>query len=98
LAEAIPVDSERIYTNYKHEIDTSASPEQYILSINIRKAKNETERSVDSISDNLNTLIKNKLITVIGTGKYTNYLDERYGYVPIRKNPIFFSDKGFHLK
>ncbi|PKY38449.1 hypothetical protein RhiirA4_537308 [Rhizophagus irregularis] len=83
LAEAIPVDSERIYTNYKHEIDTSTSPEQYILSINIRKAKNKTERSVDSISDNLNTLIKNKLITVIGTGKYTNYLDERYGYVPI---------------
>ncbi|CAB5314796.1 unnamed protein product [Rhizophagus irregularis] len=83
LAEAIPVDSERIYTNYKHEIDTSASPEQYILSINIGKAKNETERSVDSISDNLNTLIRNKLITVIGTGEYTNYLDERYGYVPI---------------
>ncbi|CAG8735257.1 4356_t:CDS:2, partial [Rhizophagus irregularis] len=35
-------------------------------------------------TSDLNTLIRNKLITVIGTGEYTNYLDEEYGYETIR--------------
>ncbi|CAB5384101.1 unnamed protein product [Rhizophagus irregularis] len=81
LAKAIPVSKERIDTNEKYEIDNSVSPEQYILSINIKKAKNE--RSVNLLASDLNTLIRNKLITVIGTGEYTNYLDEEYGYETI---------------
>ncbi|CAB4437910.1 unnamed protein product [Rhizophagus irregularis] len=84
LAKAVPVGPERITTNYRHEIDTSVSPEQYILSINIKRAKNSNDsRSVNLVASDLNTLIKYKLITVIGSGVYTNYLDEEYGYEPI---------------
>ncbi|PKY51381.1 hypothetical protein RhiirA4_468374 [Rhizophagus irregularis] len=83
LAKAIPVSSERITTSGRHQIDTTVSPEQYILSINIKKAKNKGERSVNSIVEDLNTLIKNKLITVIGSGSYSNYLDHEYGYKTI---------------
>ncbi|RGB39051.1 hypothetical protein C1646_755031 [Rhizophagus diaphanus] len=84
LAKAVPVGPERITTNERHEIDTSVSPEQYILSINIKRAKNSDDsRSVNLVASDLNTLIKYKLITVIGSGVYTNYLDEEYGYEPI---------------
>ncbi|RGB30356.1 hypothetical protein C1646_765457 [Rhizophagus diaphanus] len=80
LAKAVPVGSERITTNGRYEIDTSVSPEQYILAINIQKAKNKDEKSVNSIAEDLDTLIKKKLITVIGSGAYSNYLDHEYGY------------------
>ncbi|GBC40317.2 hypothetical protein GLOIN_2v1834901 [Rhizophagus irregularis DAOM 181602=DAOM 197198] len=80
LAKAVPVGSERITTNERYEIDTSVSPEQYILAINIKKAKNKDEKSDNSIAEDLDTLIKNKLITVIGSGEYSNYLDHEYGY------------------
>ncbi|GBC05206.1 hypothetical protein RclHR1_00610018 [Rhizophagus clarus] len=43
LAKAIPVSPGRITTNGRHEIDTSVSPEQYLLSINIKKAMNKDE-------------------------------------------------------
>ncbi|CAB4420751.1 unnamed protein product [Rhizophagus irregularis] len=46
-------------------------------------SKNKGERSVNSIVEDLNTLIKNKLITVIGSGSYSNYLDHEYGYKTI---------------
>jgi hypothetical protein len=88
LAKAIPVSPERITTNGRHEIDTSVSPEQYIISLNIKKAKNS--RPVNLVASDLNTLIKNKLITVIGSGEYTNYLDSEYGYETIRKNLIYY--------
>lgn len=91
LAKAIPVSPGRITTHGRHEIDTSVSPEQYILSINIKKAiSKDEEKSVNLVASNLDALIKNKLITVIGTGAYSNYLDHEYGYVTMRKNIFFF--------
>ncbi|GBC05207.1 hypothetical protein RclHR1_00610019 [Rhizophagus clarus] len=90
LAKAIPVDPERITSNKRNEIDTSVSPEQYILSINIKKAKNKDKRSVNLVAKDLDTLIKNKLITVICSGAYSNYLDQEYEYVTIRKNKSYF--------
>jgi hypothetical protein len=90
LAKAIPVSPEGITTSGRYEIDTSVSSQQYILSINIEKAKHYNENLINSVAADLDALIKNKLITVIGTGEYTKYLDEEYGYETIRKNPIFF--------
>ncbi|CAG8571136.1 12110_t:CDS:10 [Rhizophagus irregularis] len=81
LAKAIPVSTERVTTSEKYEIDTSVSSEQYILSINIEKAKNKDEISVNLAAIDLDTLIKNKFITLIGSGVYSNYLDHKYGYV-----------------
>ncbi|PKY51378.1 hypothetical protein RhiirA4_424468 [Rhizophagus irregularis] len=83
LAKAIPVSLERVTSSERHEIDTSVSSKQYILSINIEKAKNQDENSVNSVADDLDTLIKNKFITLIGSGEYSNYLDHEYGYVTI---------------
>ncbi|RGB30786.1 hypothetical protein C1646_764885 [Rhizophagus diaphanus] len=83
LAKAIPVSSERVTSSERHEIDTSVSPQQYILSINIEKAKNDDENSVNTVADDLDTLIKNKFITLIGSGEYSNYLDHDYGYKTI---------------
>ncbi|PKY51564.1 hypothetical protein RhiirA4_494158 [Rhizophagus irregularis] len=80
LAKAIPVGPERITTNRRHEIDTSVSSEQYVLSIDIKMTNNKTERNASLIVSDLDTLIKNKLTTVIGSGDYTNYLDGQYGY------------------
>jgi hypothetical protein len=88
LAKAVPVIPERITTNERHEIDISiprGQPEQYILSINIEKTKNRAERSADLVAKDLDILIRNKLVTVIGSGEYSNYLDHEYGYEPIRK-------------
>jgi hypothetical protein len=101
LAKAIPVSPERIITNGKYELDTSVSsdqPEQYILSINIKSAKDE--RPAKLIAEDLNTLIKYKLITVIGSGAYSNYLDHEFGYETIRKNKssYFFPDEYFISK
>lgn len=89
LANAIPVVPGRITTNGKYEIDTSVLPERYILYISIKKAK-ETDRSVNLVANDLNALIQYKIITVIGSGEYSKYLDDVYGYVTKRKNPIFF--------
>ncbi|GBC03264.1 hypothetical protein RclHR1_05040005 [Rhizophagus clarus] len=83
LANAVPVSLDRITTSGRHEIDKSVSPEQYILSINVEKAKIKGDKSVNLVVHDLDTLIRNKLITVIGTGEYTNYLDSNYGYVPM---------------
>ncbi|CAB4378504.1 unnamed protein product [Rhizophagus irregularis] len=87
LAKAIPVSPERITTNRRYEIETDTS---CILSIDIERTNNKTERKSSLIVSDLDTLIKNKLTTVIGSGEYTNYLDAEYGYqiIPswIKKN------------
>ncbi|EXX76736.1 uncharacterized protein OCT59_021786 [Rhizophagus irregularis] len=80
LAKAIPVGPERITNNGEYKIDTSVLPERYILYINIKKAKKKTDMPVNLVDD-LDTLIKYKIITVIGSGKYSIYLDDKYGYV-----------------
>ncbi len=92
LADAIPVSSERIVTTDRVETDTSISsdsPKQIFLSINIdklKKRKTEQERSADILLKNLDSLIRNKPITPIASGEITRYLDQNYGYQPLRKN------------
>ncbi|PKY25102.1 hypothetical protein RhiirB3_510110 [Rhizophagus irregularis] len=85
LANAVPVGPERITTNGKYEIDTSVLPERYILYISIKKAKEITDTSVNLVANDLNALIQYKIITVIGSGEYSKYLDDEYGYVTIRR-------------
>ncbi|CAG8517855.1 8152_t:CDS:2 [Funneliformis mosseae] len=80
LADAIPVNPNRITTNEGFEIDTSVSQKQIFLSIDIKKMETEQERSVSLAIMDLDSLIKNKPITVIASGESTSYLDEDYGY------------------
>ncbi|CAG8752487.1 8806_t:CDS:2, partial [Funneliformis mosseae] len=62
LTDAIPDRLVHITTNEKTEIDTSVFQKQIIISINIQQ-----ERSVSSAHFDLDTLIKFKSITVIGS-------------------------------
>ncbi len=93
LAIAIPADLERITTTKRVEIDTSVFPKQIFLSINIKKPKTKQERSVDSLVEHLDSLIKHKPITLIAFGENSKYLDQGYGYKPNRKGSFFSYEK-----
>src|ERR1044072_3731619 len=79
LANAIPVNLERITSNENVETDSSVTPRQIFLSINIKKSEDEQEISVNLAIKDLDELIKHKSITVIGSGDSSRYLDEVYG-------------------
>jgi hypothetical protein len=76
LAKESPASLEWITTNGRHEIDTPVSPEQYILSINIKRVKDKDERSVNLVAKDLDTLIK--IHVNIDSGTYSNYLEYEY--------------------
>ena len=100
LANAIPVKLERITTNGNAETDISVSPKQILLSINIVKAETKQEKTVASVIGDLDTLIRNKPITVIASGNSSRYLNQEYGYKPFRKDSFFLKllDKNLFLK
>ena len=93
LADAIPINRERLTSNYKFQnnVRSRNSPTPIILSINIDKAKNKTERTSKSIAADLNALIRNLPITVLASGETSKWLDVTYGYNASRKNSFFFS-------
>ncbi|CAG8556856.1 5591_t:CDS:2, partial [Funneliformis mosseae] len=78
LADAIPISSDRIIINKKTEIDPSE--EQMILSIKIQHDESKQEIPTSLATKDLDILIKNKLVTVIGTGDASKYLDGVYGF------------------
>jgi len=86
LANAVPISPERITTKQRFQIDTSVNPNRIILSVNIKKDVTGLERSVNEVVGDLDALIRNKSVTAILFGEYSNYLDETYGYQRIRKN------------
>ena len=86
LAKAIPVNLERITSNENVETDTSTAENQIFLSININKDEAGQERSVSFAIKDLDELIRHKAITIIGSGESSRYLDQDYGYRPIRKD------------
>ncbi|CAG8457669.1 3629_t:CDS:10 [Funneliformis mosseae] len=82
LADAIPISHERVTTNERNETDASTPNNQIFLPIKILKDKISTrkERTVKFAIQDLDHLIRNKFITVIGSGETSQYLDEIYGY------------------
>ncbi|CAG8726028.1 2390_t:CDS:2, partial [Funneliformis mosseae] len=80
LADAIPVSRQRITTNEKAETDTSVLQRQILLPIEIKKDDSFQERTVRFAIIDLDQLITNKPITVIGSGEASQHLDEIYGY------------------
>ncbi|CAG8457896.1 6808_t:CDS:10 [Diversispora eburnea] len=81
LSEILPVDSKRLNSNQKIQVDSSISPDHPIF-ISLTIQSSTEERSVQSIIDDLNDMIKYKSITSIGLSSTTSYLDEDYGFVP----------------
>ncbi|CAG8481972.1 5792_t:CDS:10 [Funneliformis mosseae] len=87
LADAIPVSYDRVTTNERNETDASTPQKQFLLPINILNDKTRKEIAVNLASRDLDLLIRNKHITAIGSGEYSKYLDDSYGYkLPKRKN------------
>ncbi|RHZ82430.1 hypothetical protein Glove_109g149 [Diversispora epigaea] len=81
LSKIIPVNIKRLSSNGKTQIDTTVSPSRQIfISLNIESSKEE--RSVASIIDDLNEMIKYKSMTSISLNPTTKYLDEDFGFKP----------------
>ncbi|CAG8575821.1 11199_t:CDS:2, partial [Diversispora eburnea] len=81
LSKIIPVNIKRLSSNRKTQVDTTVKPShQILISLNIESSKEE--RSVTSIIDDLNEMIKYKSITSISLNPTTKYLDEDFGFQP----------------
>ncbi|RHZ82401.1 hypothetical protein Glove_109g261 [Diversispora epigaea] len=81
LSKIIPVNITRLSSNKKTQVDTTVgSNRQIFISLNIESSKEE--RSVASIIDDLNEMIKYKSMTSISLNPTTKYLDEDFGFKP----------------
>ncbi|RHZ82308.1 hypothetical protein Glove_109g323 [Diversispora epigaea] len=79
LSKIIPVNIKRLSSNKKTQVDNTLPSRQIFISLDIESSE---ERSVASIIDDLNDMIKYKIITSIGLFPTTKYLDEDYGFKP----------------
>ncbi|RHZ82458.1 hypothetical protein Glove_109g153 [Diversispora epigaea] len=84
LSKIIPVDIKRLSSNEKTQIDTTVSSSRQILvSLNILNIESsKEEKSVASIVDDLNEMIKYKSMTSISLNPTTKYLDGDFGFKP----------------
>ncbi|CAG8582467.1 3349_t:CDS:2 [Diversispora eburnea] len=78
LSKILSISSNRLSTSEKIQVDNVNSQ----IFIELRIQSSRTERSVKSIMDDLNEMIKYKRITSISLFPNTHYLDKDYGFVP----------------
>ncbi|CAG8572871.1 5572_t:CDS:10 [Ambispora gerdemannii] len=77
LAEIIPVDEERLKPSYRSQ--TNSECKTVLLSYEIL-ANPSSEKTVEDIRSDLDTLIKNKTYTAISQKNLSNYLDSSFGF------------------
>jgi hypothetical protein len=85
LAGIIPVQSNRIKSNYRYQKDTK-SRNQMLINIQILKPNNDSELSVTTIVSNLSTLVKNKVFNSLSLNSLTSMLDSTYGFQKYSKD------------
>ncbi|RIB06512.1 hypothetical protein C2G38_510495 [Gigaspora rosea] len=91
LTVRIPIEPERLSTNGRYQIDNPWSDsEQIRIPIFIKEARNNNEKLTVNVRNDLNTLVKQKQYTGIGTGTVTNLLDENYGFQQVASPGEFF--------
>jgi hypothetical protein len=90
LAEIIPIPNNRIKTDGNYQIDSTAL-NQILIPMKILESNNPAEINVLTIADTLNTLIRNKEITLISRNNLTSMLDETYGLKEYSKYILFKS-------
>ncbi|PKY50576.1 hypothetical protein RhiirA4_546043 [Rhizophagus irregularis] len=103
IANALAITPGRITTSWKFQIDTSLPNDQkkYLLSINIKKGSHPTDRRVDLVVKDLDTMIKNMEITTLMSGYSSKYLDPNFGYegfprwIDENRNKIIITFAGF---
>ena len=81
LAGSVPISLKSFHSNNKVMLDKKSR--QYLISVSIKV--DENERIVKSVTDIIDTMVKNKTYTSILLGKSTQYLDQDYGFKPLRK-------------
>ncbi|CAG8621603.1 756_t:CDS:2, partial [Cetraspora pellucida] len=82
LSQMIPVKLDRLSSSENSQVINSGTPsEQAVISITISEPKNNTERNVPLVIQDLNTMIQNSDITMISNGNATRYLDRGYGFI-----------------
>ncbi|RHZ83236.1 hypothetical protein Glove_99g117 [Diversispora epigaea] len=79
LTKVLGIDSKRLNSNQKTQVDNTISPDHpMFISLTIQSSKDE--RSVQNIISDLSDMIKYKSITSIGRLPTTNLLDEDFGF------------------
>ena len=94
LAKMIPINPDRL--NFiKYQTDYSTTPQTSLLLFKILKPTDNDGIQVAQIIDDLNTLIKNKLITGVSRNNYTRLIDETSGFTFTSKQEISIKKKFF---
>ena len=81
LSEVIPIDIKRLSTSKRHRSDPRVI-DQIQFPITIKSANDTSERTVQQVINDLDTLVKNKGITPISFKRLTSYLDSTHGFQP----------------
>ncbi|CAG8679954.1 3977_t:CDS:2, partial [Dentiscutata heterogama] len=77
----IPVKPERLSSNENSQTINGGTPsEQDLISLTISDPKNNIDRSVPLVIQDLDAMIRNIDITMISAGNVTKYLDKNYGF------------------
>ncbi|RIA95739.1 hypothetical protein C1645_457626 [Glomus cerebriforme] len=80
ISSILPVDPERLESNGPYQIDTSVSPEQLIIPLQIKSTNDRYQRNAINLQKDLHIMIQNKGFTQLSMYQYTSLLDQTYGY------------------
>jgi hypothetical protein len=95
LAKAIPVPRSRLTSDEKTQLDLSVNEKQYLISIGVEETKVDNDYlSVETVFNNINTMVKSKDLTLINDGQASKYLDQSYGFIRTRK---YHMSKKFYI-
>ncbi|CAB5299124.1 unnamed protein product [Rhizophagus irregularis] len=82
LSNAIPVSRSCLTSNEKTQLDPSVNENQYLISIGVEETRVNNNISVETVVNNINTMVKSKDLTLINNGQASKYLDQSYGFIP----------------
>ena len=81
LLTAVPIESDSLTTAKKSRRQQVSGQQYYLLSFTIHSSK---QRNSVEIKEDIDMLIRNKLVSSMSAFNTTRALDENYGFVPIR--------------
>ncbi|RIA97775.1 hypothetical protein C1645_813648, partial [Glomus cerebriforme] len=93
LANAVLITRDRLVKN-KYQIDPNSNERQLLISIKIEETKDQYEKDVDSIVNDINNSILFKEQTPIGQSNVTRNLDSTFGFKPA---PDYWKEYKFKL-
>ncbi|CAG8479075.1 3192_t:CDS:2 [Funneliformis caledonium] len=96
ISTMLTIPPSRLKSSGRFQVDITISPEkQYLISLDIIQTKDKSEKSVESIIKDLDTMILNKEVSPISLGKTTHYLDATYGLRTTQELELKGKDEGF---